>query len=153
MLTRQQTVIFIVFSRVVDVTSVDLLSYLTNLKDHGLIDDRNPGIVTRFVLQTYPNIKVQYTMKLYDSSDYLNILRATMEIQEAMEIDPESGIFVNFQRKFVGVGFFYADWPEESTEAIRTIFNLSSLMDSPVPITNGTMKSLVESMGPAPKAR
>lgn len=153
MLTRQRTVIFIVFSRVVDATSVDLLSYLTNFKDHGLIDDRNPGIVTRFDLQTYPNIKVQYTMKLYDPSNYLNILRAIVEVQEAMETDPKYGIFVNLERKFVGVGFFYADWPEETPKAFRTFFNLSSLMDSPVPITNGTMKSLVESMEPVPKAR
>lgn len=33
-----------------------------------------PGIVTRFDLQTYPTIKVQYTMNLYDPSDYVNIL-------------------------------------------------------------------------------
>lgn len=70
-----------------------------------------------------------------------------------METDPNYGIFVNFQRTFVSVGLFYADWPEETPRAFRTFFNLASLMSSPIPTTNGTIKSLVEAMGPAPKAR
>ncbi|KAI5923883.1 hypothetical protein F4810DRAFT_152510 [Camillea tinctor] len=45
------------------------------------------GIVTRFDIQTYSQIKTQYTVNVYDPSDYVNIMRAMTELQEAMEAD------------------------------------------------------------------
>ncbi|KAI3326768.1 FAD-binding domain-containing protein [Xylariaceae sp. AK1471] len=55
----------------------------------------NFGIVTRFDLKTYPRIDAQYTINAYDASDYVNILRATTRLQEAMENDDKIGFFLS----------------------------------------------------------
>ncbi|GAB1318345.1 hypothetical protein MFIFM68171_08555 [Madurella fahalii] len=47
----------------------------------------NFGIVTRFDLQTYPLIRAQYTINLYNPKDYVGIIDATIKVQEAMEED------------------------------------------------------------------
>ncbi|KAI2473545.1 6-hydroxy-D-nicotine oxidase [Annulohypoxylon bovei var. microspora] len=111
-----------------------------------------PGIVTRFDIQTY-EIKAQYTLNIYDRADYANILRATIEVQEAMETDPKYGMFVTFNPTMCFVGLFYADWIEETPRAFQSFFNLKSLVSSVVPTTNGTMKSLVNALGPATHLR
>ncbi|KAI1452358.1 hypothetical protein F4805DRAFT_472461 [Annulohypoxylon moriforme] len=112
----------------------------------------NFGIVTRFDIQTY-EIKVQYTLNLYDRADYTSILRAAIEVQEAMETDPKYGMFVTFYPTMCFVGLFYADWVEETPKAFQSFFNLKSLLKPMVPTTNGTIKSLVDSLGPATHLR
>ncbi|KAK7752658.1 hypothetical protein SLS62_005427 [Diatrype stigma] len=102
----------------------------------------NYGIVTRFDLQAYPMIQTQYTVNLYDPSDYVNILQATVDVQEAMEKDPKIGLFVNFQSAYVAVGLLYADSPAERPGAFEPFFGLKSLIQAGVPTTNGTIKSL-----------
>ncbi|KAI1499123.1 6-hydroxy-D-nicotine oxidase [Biscogniauxia marginata] len=105
-------------------------------------------IVTRFDIQTHPNTNAQFTVNLYDPSDYANILRATVEVQEAMERDPKYGIFVNFNPTFVAVGLFYAAAADEKPEAFNSFFNLGSLITTVASNTHGTIKSLVEALGP-----
>ncbi|KAI1073527.1 6-hydroxy-D-nicotine oxidase [Whalleya microplaca] len=112
----------------------------------------NFGIVIRFDIQTYPLIETQYTVNIYDPSDYMNILRATVEVQDAMNEDPKIGMFVVFNTDSVVVGLFYA--APEKPKAFDAFFNLTSLVHSAVPTTNGTLKSLVGSIGyPFPPAR
>ncbi len=99
-------------------------------------------------------IATQYTVNLYDPSDYVNILLATVKVQEAMETDPKIGLFVNFQPGFVAVGLLYADAPAERPKAFDPFFNLKSLINGGVPTTNGTIKSLVASIAfSGPSAR
>ncbi|XXG96804.1 hypothetical protein Hte_003095 [Hypoxylon texense] len=112
----------------------------------------NFGVVTRFDIQTY-EIKAQYTLNVYDRGDYANILRATVEVQKAMETDPKYGMFVTFYPTMSVVGLFYADWVSETPEAFQPFFNLKSLINSVVPTTNGTVKSLVDALGPATHLR
>ncbi|KAI1169675.1 6-hydroxy-D-nicotine oxidase [Nemania sp. FL0916] len=107
----------------------------------------NFGIVTRFDIQTYPTIKAQYTVNTYDPSDYVNIMNATADLQEAMESDPKLGAFVYINPTFIAVGLFYAEWVEERPKAFNTFFNLKSLVAVAVPTTNGTMKDLVAAVG------
>ncbi|KAH9993467.1 6-hydroxy-D-nicotine oxidase [Xylariaceae sp. FL0662B] len=112
----------------------------------------NFGIVTRFDIQTCPLIKTQYTVNIYDPSDYKNILQATVGVQEAMETDPDIGFFVNFNPGFVAVGLLYA--ATEKPKAFDVFFNLKSLVSSAIPTTNGTLKTLVSAIYPdAPPAR
>ncbi|KAI1779059.1 6-hydroxy-D-nicotine oxidase [Hypoxylon cercidicola] len=106
----------------------------------------NYGIVTRFDLQAYPTISTQYTVNLHNPSDYANILEATVKVQEAMEKDPKISLFVSFQSGFVAVGLLYADSPAERPKAFDPFFNLKSLINTAVPTTNGTIKSLVTSI-------
>lgn len=107
----------------------------------------NFGIVTRFDIQTYPQIKTQYTVNVYDPSDYVNLMQAQAELQEAMEADPKIGTFTYVNPTFVAVGLFYAEWVEERPKAFDTFFNLKSLISAAVPTTNGTMRDLVLAIG------
>ncbi|KAH7328991.1 hypothetical protein B0I35DRAFT_418986 [Stachybotrys elegans] len=132
-----------------------------NAKDHPDLHralkggGSNFGIVTRFDLDTHPLIKVLYTIKLFNPSDYENIIRATISAQEAMEKDNRIGLFTNFNNGFVAVGLLYADWPEEQPQAFEPFEKLESLMTTLVPPTRGTLLSLAETMGHAqePKKR
>ncbi|KAI0889805.1 6-hydroxy-D-nicotine oxidase [Annulohypoxylon maeteangense] len=92
----------------------------------------NFGVVTRFDIQTC-EIKAQYTLNMYDLADYSNILRATIEVQEAMETDPKYGMFVTFYPTMCFVGLFYADWAEETPKAFKS---MKSLVDSLRPATH-----------------
>lgn len=103
-------------------------------------------------MQTY-EVKAQYTLNVYNPADYANILCATVELQEAMEKDPKIGMFVNLNPTAVAVGLFYADWVSETPEAFRSFFSLTSLISSVVPTTNGTMKGLVDAIGPTKPLR
>ncbi|KAI0598802.1 6-hydroxy-D-nicotine oxidase [Biscogniauxia sp. FL1348] len=107
----------------------------------------NFGIVTRFDIQTYPQVKTQYTVNIYDPADYVNIMRAVTELQEAMEADPKIGTFTNVNPTFIAVGLFYAEWVEKRPQAFDTFFNLKSLISAAVPTTNGTMRDLVLAIG------
>ncbi|KAI0196912.1 6-hydroxy-D-nicotine oxidase [Astrocystis sublimbata] len=116
----------------------------------------NFGIVTRFDMQTYPLIKTKYAVNVYDPADYVNILQATIRVQESMEDDPKIGLFVSFSAQSVTVGLLYADeLPEEITpKAFDPFLQLDSLLAQPVPWTSGTIKSLVNSIQyNAPSAR
>ncbi|EMR72870.1 putative fad linked oxidase-like protein [Eutypa lata UCREL1] len=114
----------------------------------------NFGIVTRFDFETYPLIRTKYAVNLYDPADYVNILRATVEVQESMELDPKIGLFVSFNPTFVAVGLLYADTPAETSKVFDPFLNLQSLISAAVPWTDGTIRSLVASIQyNAPSAR
>lgn len=104
------------------------------------------GIVTQLDIITYPLVKIQYTINLYDRSDYLNIINATVQVQQAMETDPKIGLFTNFHSAFVAVGLLYGDWSEEKPKAFDPFTNLTSLMTTVAPTTNGTFSSLAGAM-------
>ncbi|KAJ5266933.1 hypothetical protein N7478_009741 [Penicillium angulare] len=109
----------------------------------------NFGIVTRFDLETHPLINIQYTINLYKAESYIEIIKATIAVQEAMEADPKIGLFTNFNNGFVAVGLFYADTPVERPSAFKPFDKLDqeSLMMAAVPTTNGTILSLARAMG------
>lgn len=108
------------------------------------------GIVTRFDLEIYTLINVQYTINLYSPlyspEDYVEIVKATIAVQEAMENDPKIGLFTNFNKAFVAVGLLYADTPTERPPAFAPFCKLGSLMTTVCPVTNGTLLSLAEAM-------
>lgn len=104
------------------------------------------GIVTQLDILTYPLVKIQYTINLYDRSDYLNIINATAKVQQAMETDHKIGLFTNFHSAFVAVGLLYGNWSEEKPKAFDPFTNLTSLMTTVAPTTNGTFSSLAGAM-------
>ncbi|RAH49335.1 FAD-binding oxidoreductase [Aspergillus brunneoviolaceus CBS 621.78] len=69
----------------------------------------NFGIVTRVDLETHPLRPIQYTIELYSPDDYMEINKATVAVQMAMEENPKIGLFTNFNDGVVAVGMFYAD--------------------------------------------
>jgi hypothetical protein len=110
----------------------------------------NFGIVTRFDLETHPELlNVNYTINVYDPSDYVNIHAAAVKLQEDMETDPKISFFVNVQPAFITAGLFYAEHlPEgQKPKAFEPFLNLKSLLQSALPTTNGTMSQLVEALG------
>ncbi|KAJ5091509.1 hypothetical protein NUU61_006379 [Penicillium alfredii] len=115
----------------------------------------NFGIVTRFDLETHPLIRVQYTINLYNPEDYVEIIKATIAVQEAMENDPKIGLFTNFNNGFVAVGLLYGDTPTEKPPVFEPFHRLESLMATALPSTDGTLLSLAQAMGHAqePKKR
>ncbi|RAK73801.1 FAD-binding oxidoreductase [Aspergillus fijiensis CBS 313.89] len=56
----------------------------------------NFGIVTRVDLETHPLRPIQYTIDLYSPDDYMEINKATVAVQMAMEENPKIGLFTNF---------------------------------------------------------
>ncbi|KAI1492419.1 hypothetical protein F5X96DRAFT_691612 [Biscogniauxia mediterranea] len=106
----------------------------------------NFGVVTRFDLETYPLIQTQYTINLYNPSDYVNILKATVETQEALDVDPKAGLFTNFTTNYAAVGLLYADVPAEKPRAFSPFSSLTSLIKTATPTTNGTILSLAKAM-------
>lgn len=106
------------------------------------------GIVTRFDLETHPLINVQYTISLYNPDDYIEINKATVAVQEAMETDPKLGLFTNFNQGFVAVGLLYGDTPTERPAAFKPFDDLG-VISTVLPTTNGTLLSLAQAMGHA----
>ncbi|KAI1376860.1 6-hydroxy-D-nicotine oxidase [Hypoxylon crocopeplum] len=135
-------------SKIVNANSKENPDLYRALKGGG----SNFGIVTRFDIQTY-EIKAHYTLNVYDPADYANILRATVEAQEVMETDLKYGMFVTFNPNMVVVGLFYADWVSETPTGFQPFLHLKSLVTSAVPPTNGTLKSLVDAIGPTTHLR
>ena len=76
----------------------------------------------------------------------MNVLRATAELQEAMRHDPKIGTFVTLTGSFIAVGLLYADSTGGRPKVFDTFLGLESLLQSAVPTTHGTMKSLVYSL-------
>lgn len=109
--------------------------------------------MTRFDLETHPLINVQYTINLYNPEDYVEIIKATIAVQEAMEKDPKIGLFTNFNQGFVAVGILYADNPIERPPVFEPFYNLTSLMTTVLPPTNGTLLSLAQAMGHAQESK
>lgn len=103
--------------------------------------------MTRFDLGTHPLIEVQYTINLYSPEDYVEIIKATIAVQESMEKDSKIGLFTNFNNGFVAVSLFYGATPAERPPAFEPFYNLKSLINTAVPSTNGTILSLVRAMG------
>lgn len=103
--------------------------------------------MTRFDLQTYPLIPAQYAINLYKPDDYLNISKATVSVQNAMEKDPKLGVFTNFNQGFTAVGLCYADYLKEDHEAFKPFHELDSLMMNACPKTDGTLLSLAATLG------
>ncbi|KAI0802769.1 hypothetical protein GGR55DRAFT_682876 [Xylaria sp. FL0064] len=102
--------------------------------------------VTRFDIETYPLIKTKYAVNVYDPADYVNILKATIQLQESMEKDPKIGLFVSFNPQSVSVGLLYADQPTGIPKAFDPFLKLNSLIMEAVPWTDGTIMWLVNSI-------
>lgn len=104
------------------------------------------GIVTRFDIETYPLIKAQYTFSMYNPLDYININAATIAVQKEMEKDRKLNLFTNYNKNFVAIFQLYADIPTERPKAFETLDNLPSKMNTPLPQTNGTILTFVETL-------
>ncbi|KAF2734805.1 FAD-binding domain-containing protein [Polyplosphaeria fusca] len=106
----------------------------------------NFGIVTRFDIQTHPLHNVQYSLNLYDPSDYVNILNATVAVQAAMESDPKIGFFLNVNPTVIIAGLLYADWPASPPAAFDAFASLKSFWGPFIPTTNGSIASLTSAI-------
>lgn len=104
--------------------------------------------MTRYDIQTYPLLHTQYTVHVYSTAAYARLHDAVAQLQEAMERDPRIGAFVNVQDGAVAVGLLYAAWADERPKAFDPFFVdlKDSLLQTVVPTTNGTMKTLVDAL-------
>ncbi|KAJ3554311.1 hypothetical protein NPX13_g10647 [Xylaria arbuscula] len=113
----------------------------------------NFGVVTRFDIATY-RIETRSTVAEYSLAGYEEVLRTTLEAQEAMEKDPKIGMFTSVSPVSIVVGLFYADATAERPQAFEAFLNLKSLVQVVVPTITGTIKTLVDAIGPlSPPAR
>ncbi|KAL2816710.1 hypothetical protein BJX63DRAFT_419895 [Aspergillus granulosus] len=97
-------------------------------------------------------IPLQYSISLYNPTDYVNINRATVELQEVMEAGPKIGSFTNYQ-PFVAVGLITAGYSDSASEGEHEAFKpfdvLESKMMEACPPTKGTLGSLAKIMAHA----
>lgn len=63
-----------------------------------------------------------------------------------MEKDPRVNMFTNFNKGFVAVFQLYADCAVEKPKAFQPFDKLTSKLNSPLPMTNGTVLSFVETL-------
>ncbi|KAI1325928.1 FAD-binding domain-containing protein [Xylariaceae sp. FL0255] len=109
----------------------------------------NFGIVTSVKLKVYPLIKVQYSTELYAETDISTIMQATVEVQAAMENNPNLNLFVNVNAGFIVIGLISANGPDERSGEFKPISNLTSKINTAVPVTNGTISFLAQAMSHA----
>ncbi|KAI0107055.1 hypothetical protein GGR51DRAFT_517226 [Nemania sp. FL0031] len=107
----------------------------------------NFGVVTRFDIATY-KIGTQSTLAMYSIDGFKEVLRATKEAQQAMEKDPKIGMFTSVSPEHIAVGLFYADSEAENPPVFETFLNLKSLVQVYVRAKKGTIKTLVDVIGP-----
>lgn len=91
-------------------------------------------------------IKAKFTVKLYDPSDFVNINAATIAIQQAMEKDPKLNMFTNYNQQFVAVFMIYADSEADLSKIFEPFEKLTSLINTAVPETAGTVFTIVETL-------
>ena len=99
--------------------------------------------MTRFDLYTYPDYRVWYTFKVYKASDAGRVMKASLEVQKAMEEDDRIGFFLSINAGFFVAGMLYRG---ESTTApsVFSAFDDIAPMTIAVPDTNGTQLSLAK---------
>ncbi|KAL3461810.1 6-hydroxy-D-nicotine oxidase [Aspergillus heterothallicus] len=114
----------------------------------------NFGIITRFDLTTHPLIPLTYSITLYNPSDYANINRATLQMQQTIESDPSISSFTNYQPTFVAVGIIKAAISENGADdraqdALKPFDAIESKMMEACPSTKGTLATLAKIMAGA----
>ena len=97
------------------------------------------GIVTRFDLYTYPDYRVWYTFKVYNISDISQVMKASVEVQNAMEDDDRIGFFLSVNAGFFVAGMLYRGWTD--FPSVFYAFDSITPMTIAVPETNGTQLS------------
>jgi hypothetical protein len=63
-----------------------------------------------------------------------------------MESDPKLNVFTNYNKQFTAVFMIYADCPSEMPEVFQHFEKLSSHLSTPVPPTDGTVMTVVETL-------
>ncbi|KAI0470314.1 FAD-binding domain-containing protein [Xylaria cf. heliscus] len=126
-------------SKIINANSKENRDLFRALKGGGA----NFGIVTRFDIEVHPLIEAQYTINVYNASDYDGLLNATANLQNAMESDNKIGFFVNVNRNTMTVGLLYAEHTAQLPGVFDEFMSRDSLLVSFVPTTNGTVGDLV----------
>ena len=60
--------------------------------------------MTRFDLYTYPDYRVWYTLKVYNASDSNRVMKASVEVQKAMEDDDRISFYLSINASVLTVG-------------------------------------------------
>jgi hypothetical protein len=63
-----------------------------------------------------------------------------------MESDPKLNVFTNYNKDFTAVIMIYADCPAEMPKAFEHFEKLASHLNTPVPPTDGTVLTVVETL-------
>ncbi|KAF2872236.1 hypothetical protein BDV95DRAFT_492280 [Massariosphaeria phaeospora] len=122
-------------STIVQANSKSHLDLFKALKGGG----PNFGIVTRFDLHTYPDYRVWYNYKVYNTSNVKRVMQATIEVQKAMETNDKIGFFLNQGVGTLTAGLVYREWTTFPA-AFRAFDGIPVLLDA-IPATNGTQAS------------
>ena len=96
--------------------------------------------MTRFDLYTNPDYRVWYTFKVYSASDSEHVMKASMEVQKAMEDDGRIGFFLSVNPGFLIAGMLYRGECTASPSVFH-VFDDITPMTIAVPPTNGTQLS------------
>ncbi|KAL9119094.1 MAG: hypothetical protein Q9187_004351 [Circinaria calcarea] len=104
----------------------------------------NYGIVTRFDLYTVPLHNIWYRFDIYDYTDSLSILATTVQIQAAMELDPNAHFIWVADNGTILIGLIYAEWTADP--AVFRPFQAFTPISSFIPETNGTVSTLSQNL-------
>jgi CDP-glycerol glycerophosphotransferase (TagB/SpsB family) len=106
--------------------------------------------VTRFDLYTKSEYQVWSTLKAYSATDTIQVMKATISVQKAMEKDDKIGLFVSILKDMFVVGCIYRGWEVPGVfDAFDKIPEAAILM----PETKGTQQSLARALSIAGNAK
>ncbi|KAF1959970.1 FAD-binding domain-containing protein [Byssothecium circinans] len=102
----------------------------------------NFGIVTRYDLYTSFDYRLWYTMRVYNASEKDRVMKAAVEVENAMEKDDKIGFFLSVAPGTLTAGMLYrgqADFPD----AFRAFDGIPVMMEA-IPPTNGTQLDMAK---------
>lgn len=88
--------------------------------------------------------QVWYKFNIYNMSQYDEVLKATIQTQDAMESDNLAGFVFNADQGSILVGFIYGKWTVPPS--IFSAFDTLQLAGTFVPETNGTILTLSQAL-------
>lgn len=97
-------------------------------------------------LYTKKEYKIWSNFKVYPVHEAERVMRASVQVQEAMEQDDKIGLIVIDGVGYLSVGILYRDWLDSPPEVYRFFEGIESIME-PIPAQNSTQAEFCKQLG------
>lgn len=108
--------------------------------------------MTEIEVYTYSDYKVWYKCNVYSAADAEKVMKATVEVQRAMELDDRIGFFLSNNAGFFVAGFVYRGESSGTPPAFQSFDSITPISIA-VPETQGTQLSVSQAFSIMGKAK
>lgn len=105
----------------------------------------NFGILTRCDLQTKPDYKLWYTVKVYSVDDADRVMEAAVEVEKMMAKNARLGFFLTVNPTSLVAGMLHCGWATTRPEGFSAFDDIKPVATA-IPETNGTQKSSAQAL-------